>query len=318
MEKFNLNFNGGGNILKSICWLLSLAAWLLFLITGWISIFGENYKVWTITKDVKVNLLFIEYYPYIPTQMDKTFIFIVFLELLIISTVAFCLYLIYSIFIKNNSVFNGMMGNISRFHFIPITCAGGLFIIGESFKDADSEKIKQLMITALIFSIIGFITLILVHTQTKIEPWYASLIIKKGAFACLIALFTYTICYTILLIGIIDKVVNFNFLNFVEYIIFGSSDKQTLIDFINNCGTALPITIGVVNIALSIGLKDPIISFMNLLIYVGSTIYYYNIDKKTREFFENNGDGIIDIVMIVLSALAIAFLIFKYKAEAFK
>ena len=127
-----------------------------------------------------------------------------------------------------------------------------------------------------------------------------------------------TISYTILLIGIIDKIENFDFLNFVKYIISRSSDKQTLIDFINNCGTALPITIGVVNIALSIGLKDPIISFMNLLIYIGSTIYYYNIDKKTREFFENNGDGIIDIVMIVLSALAIAFLIFKYKAEAFK
>ena len=74
----------------------------------------------------------------------------------------------------------------------------------------------------------------------------------------------------------------------------------------------------VVNIALSIGLKDPIISFMNLLIYIGSTIYYYNIDKYTLEFFKNNGDGIIDIVMIVLSVLAIAFLIFKYKAEAFK
>lgn len=318
MEKFNLNFSGGDNILKSICWLLSLAAWLLFLITGWISIFGEKYKIWTITKDVIVNLILTEYHPYIPTQMDKTFIFIVFLVLLIVSTLAFCAYLIYSIFIKANSVFNGMMGKMSRFHFIPIACGGALFIIGESFQDADSENYKKLLIMALIFAIIGFITLILVHTQTKIEPWYASLIIKKGAFGCLIALFTYTICYTILLIGIVDKVENFDFINFVKYIISGSSDKQTLIDFINNCGTALPITIGVVNIVLSIVLKDPIIPVMNLLIYIGSTIYYYNIDEYTLKFFKNNGDGVIDIVMIVLSALAIGFLIFQYKTEAFK
>ena len=54
METFNLNFNGGSNILKSICYILSLCCWLLFLITGWISISyleDDDYRyIWTIPK----------------------------------------------------------------------------------------------------------------------------------------------------------------------------------------------------------------------------------------------------------------------------
>lgn len=51
MEKLNLNFSGGANVLKSICWILSYISWLMLVITGWISIKwldDENEIIWTI------------------------------------------------------------------------------------------------------------------------------------------------------------------------------------------------------------------------------------------------------------------------------
>jgi hypothetical protein len=38
MEKLNLNFSGGDNVVKSICWIMSYLSWLLLVETGWASI----------------------------------------------------------------------------------------------------------------------------------------------------------------------------------------------------------------------------------------------------------------------------------------
>ena len=38
MEKLNLNFSGGDNVVKSICWIMSYLSWLLLVATGWASI----------------------------------------------------------------------------------------------------------------------------------------------------------------------------------------------------------------------------------------------------------------------------------------
>jgi hypothetical protein len=312
MEKMNLNFSGGDNIFKTICWLLSILCWLLYLITGWIAIFGKEYYLWTIPKNTIVNIIIAEYHIYIPCQIDEPLLMAIFIVTLAISTLGFVAYLVYSTCIKSN-VFDGMMGSLSRFHFIPLACAGGLFLVGETI--GESEKPKDLLIAALCFSIIGFISIILVHLKTNMEPWYASLLVKKATFSCLIALFTYSICYTIYQLGVINELNNFTLEQLIKYILNG---KNNLADFINNCATAFSIVIGVVNLSLSFVLKDLMISVMNLLIYIGCTIYYYNIESYKETFFKNNGDGIIDIVMIVLSALNIGVILFMYKTDSFK
>ena len=115
MEKLNLNFNGRDNILKSICWLFSIISWLLYLITGWISLFDKKYNFWTIPKNTNNA--------YMPTQIEEACLYIIFIVTLVISTSAFCAYMFYSIYNKSNSVFNGMMEKIGRFHFIPLVCA---------------------------------------------------------------------------------------------------------------------------------------------------------------------------------------------------
>ena len=312
MEKMNLNFSGGDNIFKTICWLLSILCWLLYLITGWIAIFGKEYYLWTIPKNTIVNIIIAEYHIYIPCQIDEPLLMAIFIVTLAISTFGFVAYLVYSTCIKSN-VFDGMMGSLSRFHFIPLACAGGLFLVGETI--GESEKPKDLLIAALCFSIIGFISIILVHLKTNMEPWYASLLVKKATFSCLIALFTYSICYTIYQLGVINEINNFSLKQLIDFIL---KRNNNILDFINNCATAFSIVIGVVNLSLSFVLKDLMISVMNLLIYIGCTIYYYNIESYKETFFKNNGDGIIDIVMIVLSALNIGLILFMYKTDSFK
>ena len=312
MEKMNLNFSGRDNILKTVCWLLSILSWLLYLITGWIAIFGKEYYLWTIPKNAIVNYLISQVHLYIPCQIDEPLLMTIFIVTLAISTVGFVAYLVYSTCIKSNA-FDGMMGSLSRFHFIPLACAGGLFLVGETI--GESEKPKDLLIAALCFSIIGFISIILVHLKTNMEPWYASLLVKKATFSCLIALFTYSICYTIYQLGVMNELNNFTLEQLIKMIL---ERKNNLLNFINNCATAFSIVIGVVNLSLSFVLKDLMISVMNLLIYIGCTIYYYNIESYKETFFKNNGDGIIDIVMIVLSALNIGLILFMYKTDSFK
>ena len=314
MEKLNLNFKGADNIFKSICWILSIISWLLYLITGWIAIFGEDYKIWTIKKE---NQKFLGNKIYFPILIDESFIYIIFILTMATSSIGFFAYLIYSICIKQNGIFNGMMGSISRFHFIPLICASALFLIGEDIDDED--KPKDLVMASLIFSFIGFFSLIVVHFKTKLDPWYISLLIKGGAFSFLIALFTYNICNSILQYGILDYVDNLTVLTLFEEIVkIWTKGKSKLLDFINNCGTALPLTIGIVNIGLSFALKDFMISVMNLLIFIGMSIYYYDLNDSAKKYFKDNGDGIIDIIMIILSCLTIGFLIFMYRGTYFK
>ena len=326
MEKLNINCQGVDGIFMTICWILSIVSWLLFLITGWIAICGKDYNVWTITKDVKatVPVFNIDIFPYIPIQIKESFIYIIFILTLGIATAGFIIYLIDSIFIKTTKVFNGMMGTISRFHFISFICGSALFIIGEELNDSDNQK--DLIVASLIFSIIGFFSLILSQFKTTMETWLASILIKKGTFSCLIALYTYNICYLILQLGVLDKIDNITAESLIRYFYDGKSELK---DFINNCGIALPLVIGVVNIALSFVLKDIIISAMNLIIFIGMTIYYYNITKiesklipdaikKKIEYKENNADGVIDIIMIVLSSITIVLLFIRYKISVFK
>jgi len=305
MEKLHLNFSGRDNALKSICWLLSIISWLFFLITGWIDACTEKYNLWTFWR-YESNF-------YIPAQMEKPLLMTVFFLTLIIATLGFFAFIAYSTFIQSK-VFDGMMGSISRFHFIPLACGGALFLIAETIND--SEKPKNLIIAALVFSIIGFISLILVHQKTNMDPWYASLLIKKATFSCLIALFTYSICYTIFQIQLLNELNNFSLAEIINYFIKG---KNNLTKTFNNCGIAFSIVIGAVNLCLSFVLKDIMISVMNLLIYIGCTIYYYNVTDLWKTLFDNSGaDGIIDIVMIVLSAVTICLLLFMYKADTFK
>ena len=50
------------------------------------------------------------------------------------------------------------------------------------------------------------------------------------------------------------------------------------------------------------------------------SIYFYTVDEKSKDVIsgKDNGDGPIDIVMMVLSALAISLIFIQNKADTFK
>ena len=71
--------------------------------------------------------------------------------------------------------------------------------------------------------------------------------------------------------------------------------------------------IGLVNLSLSFVMKDICMAGMNFLIYLGLSIYFFNINKDVRKEMNGEAEGAIDIIMAILSVTLIAFLIFKYK-----
>lgn len=302
MEKFNINFKGSDNTMKSICWILSLISWILLIVTGIIGVidlFEYNF-VWVIPKmeslgdSIPIINIIIYYFLYRPMQIHEVFLGIIFIIALIFTVFGFLFYVILCTGGRNSYVMEGMLGPISRFHFIPLVCASALFLIG--ITDHSSDEVKSLIITSLIFSILGLLTLVSIAYKSNLEsgPWYANLIIKKGVYGSYIALFTYNACYSILLLGIVNE-------------------KDPL-SFKKGCGIGLSLAVGIVNLILAFLLKDMILAFMNFLIYLGATIYYFGMHKMIREHYNENADGIIDIIMIVLSAAAVGFIGFQNKS----
>jgi hypothetical protein len=300
MEKFNINFKGGDNIMKTICWILSLISWILLLVTGVIGLvdlFNKN-LIWVIPKwetvgDISIINIIVYYLFYRPMQILDSCLVIIFILTIIFTFIGFFLYVYLCTCGQNSNVMEGMLGSISRFHFIPLVCASALFLIGITEHSLDEEK--SLVTTSLIFSIIGLFSLVLIAFKSNLEsgPWYANLIIKKGVYGSYIALFTYNTCYSILLLGIMNE--------------------KDPISFKKGCGIGLSLAVGIVNLIISFLLKDMILAFQNFLIYLGATIYYFGMHKLIREHYNENADGIIDIIMIVLSLAAVGFIGFQNK-----
>jgi hypothetical protein len=92
------------------------------------------------------------------------------------------------------------------------------------------------------------------------------------------------------------------------------NDKKYIENWKTGCGIAFPIIIGVANVVLSIIFQDCMIAIMNILIYVGMIINFYNTDIDIRQESNATGEGIIDIVILSLSSCAILFFVLRHKS----
>ena len=77
------------------------------------------------------------------------------------------------------------------------------------------------------------------------------------------------------------------------------------------------IIIGVINLVLSFFLKDVFIAGMNLIIYIGMTIYFFRIDTSRRKQLNGDAEGIVDIIFEIFTIAMICFLSIKYKRIIF-
>ena len=71
------------------------------------------------------------------------------------------------------------------------------------------------------------------------------------------------------------------------------------------------------NIGLAFIFKDIVIPLMNLLIYLGCTICYYNLDDKTRENM-NDTEITINIILLVLSGISIGLIVVIFTKKVFE
>jgi hypothetical protein len=325
----NLDFK---DPLKTICWILSVLSWLLFLVSGWMGfsllvngkkvvlplMLGEytNYNIWSFLNILAKVLLIPEdiyKYFYFPIQEQKVFYIILFVILMVLGTVAFFIYLFKSVIKKDDHVFEGMMGTFSRYHFIPLVCASALFLAGytqeksisgfvidrATFNKEQLDKYKGEFTVNLVFSLLGLLTLIFVKMQTKIEnPLYVVYSIKDGLYSCLIALFTYCVFYSGFYIGLFTKYID-------------GENLEDINKYKKDCGIAFSICIGVINLCVSFVLKDFILPIINFIIYLGLAIKFFDMDEELRkQDYVTNAEGTIEIVVTVLSAVVFAFLIY--------
>ena len=340
MEKLNLNFSGGENTIKSICWIASVLSWLLLIATGWASLKWLSYDkkedqkigiIWTIFKyefwKVHGDKLALEGFDsdnglYAPFQMQAALIYIVFILTLIVIVIGFCIYIVKSTCKKDDAVYNGMMGQWSKFHFFPLLCVSALFIIGETSddlyeyddpKDAFEQK-KAMIISGFIFAIIGLASLIFIYIMTDLNTdWYILLTLKKGTYSCLIVLLWYYFCYLIFQLRVLDR---------DDYLMDDNHDNKDfkMWDWAKGCGLAFSIIFGIGSLAFAFIFKDLVVSGMNCLIYIGLITFYFKLEKEIRKnkYANKNADGAIDIIMMVLSIVLIVFLILTKREECLK
>lgn len=291
--------------------LISLFCWGLLSVTAIVSIFVPKAKsieepiityyakTFFMTMGIYINI-FNSYIivPDYPIAMNYYIYFISFIILIILIVLSCCL-MFFSIF-KKEDYTSGMFGEISRFHTIPLLCVAAIFIIGETldYEGFDSSSDAP-YICNFIFSIIGICTLIMVHYKTNISSKVAHYIIKQMTYGWLFVMLVYNLFFCIYVYG--KKKIKDN-LKELDYP-----------DFSKNCSLAFCIVMGIFNLLIAFLLKNAIICIANCFIYLGMTIWFFNLPEILRK----NGDaeGAIDIVMMVLSLSVPSFLIYKYKSQ---
>ena len=295
------------SILYSI---ISIISWILFIITGLFGIFflfiynnNEYSFIWSIKRISDSDKQ-----KYFPIQINMLFIYLLFLITMIFGTIQCFYYILSSMRKKNIIIYFSMMGEVSKFHFVPLFCISGLFILGISLNCiCDKDKTHNLdlhfingVISGMILSLIGLISLLIIYIQTTINSnsFIQILFIKKGTYSCLISLMVYTL---------------FNNIFYCWYIIWKYIDKNNFSnEWLNYNGIIFSGIIGILNLVLSFFLKDIVLAGMNTLIYIGMTIYFYSIDE-VKANFTHYIDGIVDIAMILLSVCLFAYLITDIK-----
>ena len=145
--------------------------------------------------------------------------------------------------------------------------------------------------------------------------WWVLILLKKGAFSCLIILIWYSFCYDIYYVHYYDRLSSKR-----DDQNYNENDDSNLLDWKKGCGLAFSIIFGIGSLAFSFVFKDLAACVMNLLIYIGLTVAYFRLPSEARKLkeFNKNGDGIVDIIMLVLSVAVIVLLLIKYRENCMK
>ena len=263
--------SGQGSNSNSMWYYLSIITWFLFLAI-----------IWTIFLTEQNTLVVRTSHGYeSPMNAYLTFTagFIA-----IIGTIGFIFYFKKTSLENDKNLFNGMLGDMSKFHSIPLFLISIILILTYSLT-------KTGVIFEIIFSILAFASLVFIYLQMDFEgQWYIILTTKKGIFSSLIVLSWYLFWAFI------------NLSNLTK-----DYDDQSK-SFLKNSGIAFSLIIGFGVLGFSIFFKDIVALVTNFLIYLGMIQFYYTKDLK--EYF-GKGCPVIDIIMLIINFGALGYLLLK-------
>jgi hypothetical protein len=257
---------------------------------------------------------------YFPIEINLNLPFI-YTYFFLISVIGFAVYLIFTTYKKNQSLYEGMLGNISKFHFIPLLLIAALYIIsvsgslipninGYDYDDNYIKAFRTIIIFDLIFTIIALICLIVVYITTQLNcEWYIVLAIKKGVYSSFIILLLYNFFHIIISFKIINDALDDN------------SEWDDMRKFLKGTGIAFSILFGILSLAFSFLFKDIMAAFTTFLLYSGMVMTFFNRNDSQKRIrkqeFNGFADGIIDIIFMILSLVCIAFLILRCRERLF-
>jgi len=227
--------------------------------------------------------------PYIPIQMHYFLIYFIFNLSFSIIFIGCITFIFKTIFQKDHQLVYGMMESYSKFIFFPLLCAFILSLLGEI---KNSGNLKEITYSGLFITIIGFASMLFIYIMTNYNnnDWRLNFVFKNGTFSCLIILYWYNLCYVIYQLKYIEQ-------------------KEHNINWQKGCSMFFSIIFGLCSLTFSYVFKDIMICFINLLIYIGMIIYYFDIPINQRKEYNKNAEGAIDIIMMVCSTINFFYLI---------
>ena len=301
--------------------IVSIISWIFFIISIWIS-YHNLILVWTPYQNLNNRLVYL--YGYVPLEIRFRFPYLC-IYLFLISIIGFSIYLILTTCKKKQALYDGMLGNLSKFHFIPLLLIAGLYILSISgtYITGKIELVfkshRTLISFNLIFTIIGLICLIIVYLRTELNcDWYIILTIKKGVYSSFIIILLYNFFHMIVSFKFINYYLDVNNENNYEKYIDKIEDFRK---FLKGSGIAFIILFGLISLIFSFVFKDLMAAFTTFLIYLGTVITFFNKDEddieRRKEYFNGYSDGVLDIIFMLLSLAVIVILIFKFRQNLF-
>lgn len=266
----------------------SVISWTLLLITSIIGYIQD-----TTFFCIHQNINNFPYYCPISIKLDSLQAFF-----LILLSYGFFNFIYLGLYKDDEMIVNPMFNKFSQFHFVPLLLISIINIImQDTYYDPKIKDIKGHLIIDIIFTIISLGGLILIYIKTELfHDWFIVLTIKKGVFSFLIIILWYNFFYTIVLLGY-------------------NNNLDEPLDFFKATGITFSLFIGIGALIFSLVFKDLIAAITNLLIYIGMINSFFGANGKgtyQKEESGGVGDGVIEIILMIINLLFIAFLIYKH------
>ena len=309
-EPKNNNYQKMDGYNDSSSWhIISIVSWSLMLITQWAS-YHYGFFIWTGFENRISSRIGSDYFP---ISMNLSWLFI---YLFLIAALAFGVYMVFTTCKRNQSLYDGMQGSLSRYHFIPLLLIASIYIIAlNSGKGQDLKYTRKILIFDLIFTILGLISLIFIYIVTQLNTeWYFVLSIKKGMYSTFIIILWYNFFHIIISLQSIKYILDGKYH-------YGLDEDDPITKFYKVVGILFAILFGLGCLCFSLLFKDIMAAFTTFLIYLGMIEAFFTGDKSDeenkKELFNGVADGVLDIIFMILSLACIFFLALRCRERLF-